>query len=260
MASEFGNGHKILICSDPIKGINATSMLSEHNLSMIQRGGFFFISQTIKRWEASCPIWKNVTELKLAGICALEWEAYVNILGNVRLCYNRSGDYIIWIGRMAKEAPIVANSYRWLLAEKDAQMDRSWFARLWKWKVPTKIILFAWLVWRNKILTWDNMGKRGHLGPSICIYCKADSESIQHIFFFFPYTNQIWNYYAMTLQITFRWMNNFEEFMIDWINVHNFFMALPLFTIQEIWKPVISSCLKVGKLIIVGLYTRYYLG
>jgi hypothetical protein len=44
-----------------------------------------------------------------------------------------------------------------------------------------KTKLFMWLVHHKKILTWDNIRKRGILGPSICQLCKAEEETMEHI-------------------------------------------------------------------------------
>lgn len=120
---EFGIGHKILNGSDPIKGVVTFSTLRNHTLYMIQRGGIFYISKIINRWEVGCLIWKNATELNLAGRSALKWEAYVKMLSNMGLRFNMEGDCIHWIGGLAKGAPIVAKTYQWMLAHKEAQMD-----------------------------------------------------------------------------------------------------------------------------------------
>ena len=53
---------------------------------------------------------------------------------------------------------------------------------LWSSALPSKIGCFIWLVLRNKILTWDNLQKRGRSGPGICALCYADEEPVIHIF------------------------------------------------------------------------------
>ena len=39
-----------------------------------------------------------------------------------------------------------------------------------------------WLVLRNKILTWDNLQKRGRSSPGICALCFSNEETVIHIF------------------------------------------------------------------------------
>eukprot|EP00253_Pinus_taeda_P021775 PITA_21775 len=38
-----------------------------------------------------------------------------------------------------------------------------------------------WLVQHRKILTWDNIRKRGILGPSRCQLCEAQEETMEHL-------------------------------------------------------------------------------
>jgi hypothetical protein len=43
-----------------------------------------------------------------------------------------------------------------------------WRKSLWSWDCPLKLKLFTWLVAENKILTWENMQRRGFEGPGYC--------------------------------------------------------------------------------------------
>jgi hypothetical protein len=46
-----------------------------------------------------------------------------------------------------------------------------WQRTLWDWDLAPKIKLFTWLLLEDKILTWDNLQRRGWSGPSICYLC-----------------------------------------------------------------------------------------
>lgn len=127
----FGNGHKIMIGSDPIMGVAFGNILGEQTLSIIHCEGFFYLSQIIHKCETGCPVWKNAEELHLAGSCTMEE------LSSAGPCFDRGGESLHWFGRLSKGAPIVADTYKWLMALKDTQWERPWFARIWKWKIPT---------------------------------------------------------------------------------------------------------------------------
>ena len=45
-----------------------------------------------------------------------------------------------------------------------------------------KISCFIWLAVRLRILTWENLQKKGKQGPGICVLCKADEETVEHLF------------------------------------------------------------------------------
>ena len=43
----------------------------------------------------------------------------------------------------------------------------------------------------KKIYTWDNLCKRGWLGPNRCTLYKSDVESIDHMFVDFSFTQEV---------------------------------------------------------------------
>jgi len=66
-----------------------------------------------------------------------------------------------------------------------------WYTDLWQWKIPLKIKLFVWLLLEQKLLTWDNLVKRGFLGPSMCALCGVEGENAKHLFVDCVFTKDI---------------------------------------------------------------------
>lgn len=52
---------------------------------------------------------------------------------------------------------------------------------IWSVRCPLKIRVFLWLIEKNVLLTWDNLQRRGWVGPSICTLCGNEEETIEHI-------------------------------------------------------------------------------
>lgn len=52
---------------------------------------------------------------------------------------------------------------------------------VWSIKVPPRVHFFLWLVYKNKVLTRDNLGKRRKVEDATCLFC-CESESIQKTF------------------------------------------------------------------------------
>lgn len=52
---------------------------------------------------------------------------------------------------------------------------------IWSVRCPLKIRVFLWLIEKNVLLTWDNLQRRGWVGPSICTLCGNEEETIKHI-------------------------------------------------------------------------------
>ena len=70
---------------------------------------------------------------------------------------------------------------------------RSLLNGIWKLKLPTRVQIFIWLMANNKILTVDNLMKRGFQFPSICYMCRNAAEMVQHLFKDWIYTDdQAW--------------------------------------------------------------------
>lgn len=63
---------------------------------------------------------------------------------------------------------------------------------IWDGKWRPKIALFAWLVGKERILTWDKIQKRGFLGPSKCSLCNTENETHEHILNNCRYAMKIW--------------------------------------------------------------------
>ncbi|XP_039117658.1 uncharacterized protein LOC120253386 [Dioscorea cayenensis subsp. rotundata] len=73
----------------------------------------------------------------------------------------------------------------------------------WKSKCPKKINIFNWLVWRNKILTMDNLELRrcNKLPTATCVMCHADTESVDHLFLQCPVARDVWGYFCRLLGV-----------------------------------------------------------
>ena len=67
---------------------------------------------------------------------------------------------------------------------------------LWHQRIPLKIACFTWLMARGRILTWDQLQKKGFQGPGICILCKRNLEDISHLFLYCPISVRILAYFA----------------------------------------------------------------
>jgi hypothetical protein len=52
---------------------------------------------------------------------------------------------------------------------------------LWKLKIPLKVKVFLWLLYRKVILTKDNLLKRNWQGATTCCFCH-NNETIHHLF------------------------------------------------------------------------------
>eukprot|EP00253_Pinus_taeda_P029799 PITA_29799 len=63
---------------------------------------------------------------------------------------------------------------------------------IWKSEVIPKIKFFTWLLLKGKVLTAENLSKRGINGPSRCPNCCTTEETMFHLFIDYPFARRCW--------------------------------------------------------------------
>ena len=86
----------------------------------------------------------------------------------------------------------------------------------WKNRTLPKIDVFMWTLIHQRLLTGENLEKRGIVGPFRCPLCAVNSESISHLFFNCTYTVSIWKEVMLNEEDGFQWNGSNQEFFIDW--------------------------------------------
>lgn len=114
------------------------------------------------------------------------------ILRNIGFCLTEAYDFLTWKGKRGKDNICVKDIYSSLTRSQLSLSDHIFPLSLWKTGAPNKIIIFSWLVYHNKNLTWDNLQKRKWTGPGICLICKAEGENNYHMFLKCSFTLQLW--------------------------------------------------------------------
>lgn len=122
---------------------------------------------------------------------SLEWREFTTSLSKTGLIHNTLGENISWSGKMHKQAPMVAKEYIYYITRRYNLQQTSWFCIVCKLKIPLKLTLLPRLVWKNKVLTYKTLLKRGFHGPGFCTFCRNSIESTEHIFFSCPSTSSV---------------------------------------------------------------------
>jgi hypothetical protein len=85
---------------------------------------------------------------------------------------------------------------------------------VWKLKIPLRVQIFLWLLYKNKILTRDSLAKRREVSDKTCLFCN-EPESVCHLFFECCVVNRLWPVIAEILNLRSDW--NFEVLATFWI-------------------------------------------
>ena len=99
-------------------------------------------------------------------------------------------DKVHW-GHTPKGMFTAKEAYQLLCLPRETAKDQLW-DQIWQPGIWSKVSTFLWLLSKKRILTWENLQKRGFIGPSRCPNCKSQAETITHLMDQCPLADQIW--------------------------------------------------------------------
>ena len=91
------------------------------------------------------------------------------------------------------------------------------------------MILYVWLFWKIKTLTWENLCKRGFCGPGRCPLCCETNETNHHLFLECKNTCVIWDYIFHSLNLASRRFTCIEQCVKWWLESRGKLPETPFF-------------------------------
>jgi hypothetical protein len=143
---------------------------------------------------------------------------------------NEDSDALIWVyeksGTYSSHSFYVVISYR--------GVTPMYIPSIWNIKVPPKIQLFLWLLSHNKLVTVDNLNRKGMSKPEECCFCN-EKETIKHLFFECVVAKTIWRYTSEFV----GWEIGVDYFSVasKWIHKEKFYSAnvISYAVLKAIW-------------------------
>ena len=59
--------------------------------------------------------------------------------------------------------------------------ERNVLSNIWKINAPPRVVIFGWLALQKRILTMDNLRRRGRIVGNDCPMCLRNEESVDHL-------------------------------------------------------------------------------
>lgn len=196
--------------------------------------GYFFWANVIQKWDGAVPIWKIATEIQLNGALETQWNSIITSMRAGGIYRSSKWDFLIWKGLGGTTSIQAKQIYLQLLHTASDPPDNIFPTVFWKTGCPIKIIIFAWLAYYNRNLTWENLQKQKWYGPAICPICRSNSERNLHIFLQCPQTQFIWQNLATHFGFTYVNAPSITKAFTGWSNMYIERRPITLLTIWAI--------------------------
>lgn len=122
------------------------------------------------------------------------------------------------------------------------------------------MIMFLWLIWKNKNITWDNLQKRNQQGPGICYLYWNEGEDNNHLLLKCPYSVRIWRYFTVKIGTPCIQYVNIFDCLYWWSEQCITWRLLPVAVFWEIWRwwdQIIFENCKVKEVMVMDRITKW---
>ncbi|KAF5177947.1 hypothetical protein FRX31_032466 [Thalictrum thalictroides] len=129
--------------------------------------------------------------------------------------------------------------------QQNVNVQRFPFKVVWGVDIPSKVQFFVWTLVHGRVLTADNLCRKGTVVNPVCRLCESLNESIVHVFLHCSVSLSVWN--AMTDPLPAVFLALFtvsliEEWLLQWPVVTNHewgslvWKYLSYATLWTLWK------------------------
>eukprot|EP00253_Pinus_taeda_P025007 PITA_25007 len=200
------------------------------------RWRFLHVAMFSSDWRGSTPIWKDGCDLNLQDILEGIWKLITDTLTGSGFHRHGHADHLQWTVCSFRRPVSVRDIYTHLISNRISYTLLTFPYIFWKAKCPPKIIHFAWLVFYNKNLSWDNLRKRSWHGPNRCSMCGTDEETNLHMFIKCPATLRIWYVLANIFDFPLTDFDSPSAALIWWSRQNGNRRFLILIFLWSAWK------------------------
>ena len=89
---------------------------------------------------------------------------------------------------------------------------------IWAVKAPPRVSFFIWTATWGKILTCDNLMRRGYTMVGWCCMCRLDGETVDHLLLHYPGTNELWSFVFCMFHIQWVMPWSVMDLLFGWRN------------------------------------------
>eukprot|EP00253_Pinus_taeda_P036032 PITA_36032 len=210
-----GGGGSIDFASDKIMGLPPLNTIDEaipiiHHLNCkdIQR------LDQISKWDLNSGAWIGWEFPATPPVLDSSLKVLQNNLQNRAPIKKGAADGSRW--DPTGSSYTVKSGYQYIC--NDTYQNPIWnhWQIIWKLEAIPKVKFFNWLLLKGKVLTAENLKKRGIIGPSICPNCCSAEEIIQHLFLDCPFARRCWINLSSLGNINWQPHQSIPETILEW--------------------------------------------
>jgi hypothetical protein len=171
---------------NPDRGILQQDLITQGKINVYQ----YWKQETDRnKWRIWDKINPQNTDIPATTIKEVEEE-----LGRRKITVTEGEDQLRWGQKDGGEFNL--KEVQHYMADPGQDDPVQHWDKLWNNPQWPKIKIFQWLILHNRILTWDNLRKRGFTGPSRCHLCQTQEETTNHLLDECAYTAELWDWAA----------------------------------------------------------------
>lgn len=91
------------------------------------------------------------------------------------------------------------------------------WAGIWNNVLIQKINIFFYLFMQEKVLTIDNLCKRGMAIPNRCVLCKESEENFNHILLHCSFSTEVWVFFLQLWEVRWTWSSSIRDCWFQWV-------------------------------------------
>jgi len=229
------SGTNIFIGFDSIQD-GLTSPLPPALVTYFHKRGIFTWDKLIKSWTNTTPVWKEEADLSMPPHFRPMWNSVRQNLQGQAIKRPGTKDVLAWNLPRAP-SPVHVKGIYVALSFKPAHSDQQIFPfSLWKVACPLKMVLFSWLLFQNRNLSWEVLQKKGWQGPGRCALCLSAEETNYHLFFQCQASQQIWYELSLSLDFPYLGFSSVQDGFFWWCARTDTRRTLFLLVCWTIWK------------------------
>lgn len=235
MKWRFSSGSSVLLGIDStIYGLE--SSLPPDLITFLHSRGIFTWNKLIRAWSSSAPIWMNNDDLCLPSLLRPSWELAVNCFDGKGITQTGSTNELVWSMGPNKMSARVKDLYSAASSLLLPVTGPSFPFIFWKSNCQLKAILFSWLLFSNRILSWEVLQRKGWLGLGRCSMCCQASESSLHMFFLCSASSQVWYDLSLSFGFPFQMFASVEDAFRWWSVQRSEWRSIFIYTCWLLWK------------------------